>query len=138
MPSGLSDAVVDRALGAIVGAGADTSILGVATVYLDFLTTAPNDDNGTGAVSWGQGRTAVTVASGTTWPAPAGRQVTSAVIATPTNSSAADISVVALGWYSTATGGTYLGGGPVPDGELTIPAGASATVTATLSSPTPS
>lgn len=137
MPSGLSDNVVAAILDKIAGASADTSILG-ATAYLDFLTTAPTDDNGTGAVSWGQGRTSVATANATNWPAASGRQKVSATFATPVNSSGSDITVVALAWYTAASGGTYKGGGPVPDGSLTIPAGASATVTATLSSPSPS
>lgn len=137
MPSGLSDTVVDTILDKIAGSGADTSILG-ATAYLDFLTTAPTDDNGTGAVSWGQGRVAVATANAANWPAASGRVKTSGTFTTPANSSGADIVVVALGWYTAASGGTYLGGGPVPDGSTTIPAGASATVTAALSSPPPS
>lgn len=136
MPSGLSDTVVDAVLDKIAGASADTVILG-ATVYLDFLTTAPSDDNGTGAVSWGQGRVSVAVADATNWPAAAGRAKTSGTFTTPSNTSGADITVVALGWYTASTGGTYLGGGPIPAGTLTIPAGAAATVTATLASPSP-
>lgn len=137
MPSGLSDAVVDAVLDKVLGSGADTSILGT-TVYLDFLTTAPSDDNGTGAVSWGQGRVAVTVASGTNWPAASGRTKTSIAFLTPTNASGVDIDIVAVGFYTASSGGTYKGGGPVPGGVETIPAGASATVYATLSAPSPS
>lgn len=138
MPSGLSDAVVDRVVDKIVGTGADTSLL-AATIYLDALTTAPSDDNGTGAVSWGQGRTAVTTTSGTVWPsAAADRQKASSQITLSTNSSGSTISIVALGWYTASSGGTYLGGGPVPDGSLDVPDGSAPVVTATLASPPPS
>ena len=136
MPSGLSDATVNAILDKIAGATADTSLLG-ATLYLDLLTTAPTDDNGTGAVSWGQGRVSVAVANATNWPAASGRQKVSATLTTPTNASGADITVVAIGWYTAATGGTYKGGGPVSGSSLTVPAGAAATVTATLASPSP-
>ena len=137
MPSGLSDAVVNAVLDKIAGSGADTTLLG-ATLYLDFLTTAPSDDNGTGAVSWGQGRVSVATANATNWPASSGRQKVSATFTTPTNASGSDINIVAVAFYTASSGGTYKGGGPVPGGTLTIPAGAAATVTATLSSPSPS
>lgn len=136
MPSGLSDSVVDGVLDKLLGSGADTSLLG-ATIYLDFLTDAPSDDNGTGAVSWGQGRVAITVTNGTSWPAASGRSKTSVPFVTPTNSSGSDIDIVAVGFYTASSGGTYLGGGPVPGGLETIPAGASATVYVTLSAPSP-
>jgi hypothetical protein len=137
VPSGLNDTIVDAVLDKLAGAGADTSLLG-ATMYLDALTTEPSDDNGTGAVSWGQGRLAVTVADGTNWSAASGRAKTSGQFALPANTSGGPIDVVALAWYSAASGGTYKGGGPVPGGTLTIPAGVAPVVTATLASPSPS
>lgn len=138
MPSGFNDDVVDRVLDKVVGATADSSLVGVTTLYLDFLTTAPSDDNGTGAVSWAQGRASVPVVDGTQWPAASGRSKTGAVITMPANSSGAPIDVVALAWYTASTGGTYVGGGPVPGATVTIPAGDVPEVTATLSAPSPS
>jgi hypothetical protein len=137
LPSGLSDSVVDAILDKIAGATADNTILG-ATLWLDFLTTAPSDDNGTGAVSWGQGRTSVATVNGTNWPAAAGRAKPGAAVTMATNSSGSTITVVAFAWYSASTAGTYKGGGPVPGGSLSIPAGVTPVFTPTLSSPSPS
>lgn len=136
MPSGLNDTIINAVLDKIAGAGADTTIFG-ATDYLDLLTTAPSDDNGTGAVSWGQGRTAVTN-NGTNWPAASGRAKTGIAVTMPTNASGSAIAVVAFAWYSASSGGTYKGGGPMPGGTLTVPAGDTPIITATLSSPSPS
>lgn len=139
MPSGLSDAVVDRVLDKFAGASADTSLFGAATVYLHAYTTAPSDDNGTGRVDWGQGAVSVTVANGTNWPAAAARAKTSPSFTVGTNTSGATITVVAFGWESTsAAGGTYYGGGPVAGGSQDVAAGATLTTTATVASPSPS
>lgn len=136
MPSGLNDAIADAVLDNLAGASAG-SILG-ATMYLDLLTTAPSDDNGTGAVSWGQGRVAVATVNGTNWPAASGRAKTGAAFTLPANTSGSTITVVSVAWYSASTGGTYKGGGPVPGGSLDIPDGSTPVITPTLSSPPPS
>lgn len=136
MPSGLNDTIVDAVLDSLAGSGAG-SILG-ATMYLDLLTTAPSDDNGTGAVSWGQGRTSVATVNGTNWPAASGRAKTGAAFTLPTNSSGSPIDCVAFAWYSASSGGTYKGGGPLPGGTVTVPNGVAPTITPTLSSPSPS
>ena len=134
--SGLSDAIVDTILDLVVGSGADTSIFGTND-YLDFLTTAPSDDNGTGAVSWGQGRTLVTN-NGTSWPSSAsGRAKTAGPVTMAKNTSGSPITVVAFAWYSASSGGTYKGGGPVAGGTLVIPDGTTPVFTPTLSSPSP-
>ena len=137
MPSGLNDTIVDAILDKIAGPGADSTIFG-ATAYLDLLTTAPSDDNGTGAVSWGQGRLSVATVNGTNWPASSGRAKVSATFALPANTSGSPIDVVAFAWYSASTSGTYKGGGPMPGGVVTIPAGATPEVTVTLAAPSPS
>lgn len=137
MPSGLSDTVANAILNKVAGASADNTILG-ATAYLDLLTTAPSDDNGTGAVSWGLGRTGVATVNGTNWPAASGRAKAGATVTLPTNSSGSPITVVAFAWYTASSGGTYLGGGPVPGGAYPIPDGSTPQVTATLSAPSPS
>jgi hypothetical protein len=137
LASGLSDNVVDAILDKVAGASADNTILG-ATLYLDLLTTAPSDDNGTGAVSWGQGRTAVATVNGTNWPAAAGRAKTGAAVTMATNSSGSTITAVAFAWYTASTSGTYVGGGPLPGGSLSIPTGVTPVLTPTLSSPSPS
>lgn len=137
MPSGLSDSVVDAVLDKIAGAGADNTILG-ATMYLDLLTTEPSDDNGTGAVSWGQGRTAVATVNGTNWPASSARAKTGAAVTMAANASGSTVTAVAFAWYTAASGGTYLGGGPLPGGSLAIPNGTTPVLTPTLSSPSPS
>lgn len=138
MPSGVSDDVAEAVLDAVLGVGADTGIVGVATLYLDLLTTAPSDDNGTGAVSWGEGRTAVPVVDATQWPAAAARAKTGAAITMDPNASGTTIDAVAFGWYTAATGGTYKGGGPLPGDLLSIPDGDTPVITPTLSSPPPS
>lgn len=137
MPSGVADDVADAILDATLGASADTGIFG-ATLYLDLLTTEATDDNGTDAVSWGQGRTAVTTTDATSWPPAADRVKTSAVIPLPANASGDTLTVVAFAWYTAPTGGTYKGGGPIPDGSLDIPDGVAPQITVFLSSPPPS
>lgn len=137
MPSGLNDTIVDAVLDEILGATADSAIFG-ATAYLTLLTTAPSDDNGTGAVDWGEGRLSVATVDGTNWPAASGRAKTGAAFTLPTNSSGADIDAVAFAWYSASSGGTYLGGGPLPGGVVIIPDGDAPVITPTLSSPSPS
>jgi hypothetical protein len=132
----MSDVVVDDVLDSLAGASAG-SIL-PDPMYLDLLTTAPSDDNGTGAVSWGQGRASVATVDATNWPAAAGRAKAGAAFALPVNTSGALITVVAGAWYDAPTGGTYLGGGPVPGDSLDIPAGAAPVLTPTLASPSPS
>lgn len=138
MPSGLADDVVNRVIDKIIGSGADTSLM-ATTLYLDGLTEEAEDDNGTGAVSWGQGRTEVDPTDTAVWPDDAdGRQKTSAQITMETNSSGSTITLVALAWYDDPTAGNYLGGGPVPDGSLDVPDGTAPVVTATLAGPPPS
>ena len=138
MPSGLSDAVVDRILDKIAGASADTSLLGAANIYLHAYTTAPSDDNGTDRVDWGQGSLSVAVANGTNWPAAAGRAKTSAQFTVGTNSTGSPIVVVAFGWETAASSGTYIAGSPVSGGSITVPAGAPLLFTLTLAAPSPS
>lgn len=138
MPSGLSDTIVETILDLVVGSGANTAILGGATRYLDLLTTAPSDDNGTGAVSWGQGRVAVSMTSSAVWPGAADRATVSAAILCASNASGDTITVEAFGWYSASTAGTYLGGGPLPDGTLDIDDGDAITLAVTLAAPSPS
>lgn len=137
MPSGLPDAVVDAVLDQLVGAGQDSTLL-PATLYLDLLTTAPTDDNGTGAVSWGQGRTAVDMTDASIWAGAADRATVSTPILLPTNSSGDTITVVAFAWYTASSGGTYKGGGPVPGGTLDIDDSGAITLVVTLASPSPS
>src|SRR4051812_19889576 len=98
MPSGLNDAVIDRVLDKMFGATADNTLV-AATIYVDLLTTAPDDDNGTGAVSWGEGRTAIATVNGTNWPAASGRVKTAIPVALPPNGSGDTITVVAFGLY---------------------------------------
>lgn len=137
MASGLSDAVVNRALNKILGATADNTIL-AATIYLDLDTTSASDDNGTDVVSWGQGRVAVAVVNGTNWPAAAGRAKIGATFVLPANASGLPIDVESFSWWTASSGGTYLGGAPLPGGTQTIEAGAVPNLTPTLSSPAPS
>lgn len=136
MPQGLNDTVVDTILDKVAGASADNTILG-ATMYLTLLTTAPSNDNGTGAVEWSQGRTAVATVSGTNWPAASARSKTGAAVTMNTNASGATITAVAFAWYSASTAGTYLGGGPLPGSSLAVPNGSTPVITPTLSSPSP-
>lgn len=137
MPSGVSNDVADAVLDALLGVDADTSILG-ATLYLDLLTTAPTDDEGTDAVSWGQGRLAVATADADNWPVADGRAKVGAGFELPANASGDTITVVAFAWYTAAVGGTYKGGAPVPGDSLDVADGAAPVITPTLSSPTPS
>lgn len=137
MPSGVNDTIAGAVVDVIIGSGADTSLFGT-NLYLDLLTTAPSDDNGTGAVSWGQGRTLVTN-DGTNFPGSAsGRAKTGSAVTMSTNTSGSTITAVAFAWYSASTGGTYKGGGPLPSGSLTIPDGTTPVLTPTLASPSPS
>lgn len=136
MPSGLNDTIVNAVLDKMAGSGADNTLLG-ATMYLDILTTAPSDDNGTGAVSWGQGRTSVATVNGTNWPASSGRSKTGAAVTMATNTSGSTITGVAFAWYSASSGGTYKGGGPLPGSSLSIPNGTTPVITPTLASPSP-
>lgn len=132
MPSGIRDTDANT----VVNNYFDTVLPN--PVYLDFLTTAPTDDNGTGAVSWGQGRVSVNPTNAAIIPNASGRSTTSAVITGATNSSGDAITVVACAWYTAASSGTYLGGAPVSGGSVDVPDGTAPTVTATLSSPSPS
>lgn len=137
MPSGFSDAKVGVILDKIAGASADNTIMG-ATMYLHAYTTAPSDDNGTGRVDWGQGSVSVATVNGTNWPAAAGRSKTSAQFTVGTNSTGSPIVVVAFGWETAASSGTYLAGSPVSGGSITVPAGAPLLFTLTLAAPSPS
>lgn len=137
MSSGVNDTIANAVLDKMAGASADNTLLG-ATMYLDLLTSAPSDDNGTGAVSWGQGRLSVATVNGTNWPASSGRAKTGAAFTLPANASGLPIDCVAFAWYSASTSGTYKGGGPLPGGTLTVPDGVSPVITPTLASPSPS
>lgn len=137
MTSGVNDTIADAVLDKVLGSGADNTIFG-ATAYLDLLTTAPSDDNGTGAVSWAQGRLSVATVNGTNWPASSGRAKVSPAFTLPANSSGSPIDVVAFAWYSASSGGTYKGGGPIPGGTVTVPDGTTPSITVTFSAPPPS
>lgn len=138
MPSRFNDTIANAVLNLMLGSGANTATLG-ATLYVDLLTTAPSDANGTSAVSWGQGRVAVTVADGTMWPAASARtKQNGSTITFATNASGSTINAVAFAFYTASSGGTYQGGGALSGSPVAVANGSTPSFAAgslTITSP---
>jgi hypothetical protein len=130
MPSGVSDDDANAAVDWMLGTHFPS------TLYMDLLTTAPSDDNGTDAVSWDQGRVSVDMTS--VWSTAADRQAESDAITSAANSSGDTITVVAVGFYDDPTAGSYRGGFPVDGGSEDIDDGETKNVVTTFASPSPS
>lgn len=136
MASGLPNSVIDAILDKLGGPGLDTTLL-PATLYFDLHVIDPDDDSGTGAVSWDQGRTAVDMTDPAVWADADGRAKLSAAITSATNTSGDTITVTSFGWYTAATAGTYKGGSPLAGDTVDIEDGGSYTAFVTLASPSP-